>query len=221
MWGSSSKKSSSGSSAANSNFDAAGATALFNKYVDAEEDPFIVDMDGISTLCDDLNLDPTSDIRVLVLMFKLGANAKPGEISQSEWNSGMSDLSCGSIEDVKSRLAGMDTGFMEHSEFKKFYKFVFQFSREGTHRTIEKDMVTALLQMVLGDRNNVHLNSFCEFLEQSGEEAIRITLDQWTSFLEFSVSIGEDCVGYEDDENCAWPVLLDEYVAWKQKSLKK
>ena len=115
----------------------------------------------------------------------------------------------------------METGFMEHSEFKKFYKFVFQFSREGTHRTIEKDMVVALLQMVLGDRSNIHLNDFCSFLSSSGPEATRITLDQWTSFLDFSVTVPDDCIGYEDDENCAWPVLVDEYVAWKGKGKKK
>lgn len=86
MWG---RKSSGSSGGGGGNFDAAGCTALFNKYVDAEEDPFSIGMDGISTLCDDLDLDPTSDVRVLVLMFKLGANAKPGQISQSEWNSGM------------------------------------------------------------------------------------------------------------------------------------
>jgi hypothetical protein len=127
-----------------------------------------------------------------------------------------------SLDDLKAGLAGMDTGFMEQAEFRKFYKFVFQFSREGTHRTIEKDMIVALLQMVLAERNNTHLNSFCAFLEASGEEAVRITLDQWTSFLEFSTLIPEDCAGYdEDDENCSWPVLIDEYVDWKQKSKKK
>jgi hypothetical protein len=193
---------------------------MFGKYAD-EDDPNSMSMDGIGMLCDDLELDPTADIRVLVLLYKLGAASKPGVCLASEWRAGMESMGASSVEDLKVRLAGMDTGFMEHDEFKKFFRFVFQFSREGTHRTIEKDMVVALLQMVLGDRSNVHLNSFTAFLEQSGEEAVRITLDQWTSFLEFSVTVPEDCMGYDDDENCAWPVLIDEYVAWKQKGNKK
>jgi hypothetical protein len=191
-------------------------TALFNKYTD-EEDPFVITMEGIATLCDDLSLDPTPDIRCLVLFCRLGAVAKPGQISQAEWNAGMKTLKCDSIEDLKKLLPGMDPGFMEHDEFKSFYKYVFLFSREGTHKTIEKDMTVALLQMVLSERNNRHLTPFAEFLETLGEDNVRITLDQWVSFLEFSVKIGEDCKGYDDDDNCAWPVLIDEYVDWKNK----
>ena len=37
---------------------------------------------------------------------------------------------------------------MESDEFREFYKFAFQFSREGTHRTIERDVASPLLQMV-------------------------------------------------------------------------
>ena len=94
------------------------------------------------------------------------------------------------------------------------FKFVFQFSREGTHKTLERDLVVALLQMVLGSRGNAHCTKFCEFLEGMGEANVRINLDQWTSFLEFSVNINADCAGYDDDENAAWPVLIDEFVDW-------
>ena len=40
----------------------------------------------------------------------------------------------------------------------------------------------------------------------------RVTLDQWCSFLEFSVKVGAapGFEGYEEDG--AWPLLLDEYV---------
>ena len=39
-----------------------------------------------------------------------------------------------------------------------------------------------------------------------------MTLDQWCSFLEFSVKVGAapGFEGYEEDG--AWPLLLDEYV---------
>ena len=90
-------------------------------------------------------------------------------------------------------IPSLDTGFMDQCDFKSFYKFVFQFSREGTHKTIEKDMVVALLQMVLCDRNNSHLNSFCEYLNSTGEENGRISLDAWQSFLSFSLETSEGC----------------------------
>jgi len=80
----------------------------------------------------------------------MGANSKPGDISQSEWQAGSDKLGICTVEDFKGHLTRLDPGFMEHIEFKGLYKFVFQFSREGTHKTLEKDMVVALMQMILG-----------------------------------------------------------------------
>ena len=37
---------------------------------------------------------------------------------------------------------------MDNKEFRDFYRFCFQFNREGTHRTLEKDLVLVLLPMV-------------------------------------------------------------------------
>ena len=51
---------------------------------------------------------------------------------------------------LKELLPSLDLGFMESEEFREFYKFTFQFSREGTHRTIERDVAVPLLQMVSG-----------------------------------------------------------------------
>lgn len=51
-------------------------------------------------------------------------------------------------EQLKEQLPSFDLGFMEGDEFREFYKFTFQFSREGTHRTIERDVAAPLLQMV-------------------------------------------------------------------------
>jgi len=49
-----------------------------------EDDPTVSSMEGISKLCEQLDLDPLEDIRVLVLLWKLGANEKPAQISKQE-----------------------------------------------------------------------------------------------------------------------------------------
>ena len=72
-----------------------------------QDDPFSISMEGIGDLCDDLDLDPTVDIRVLVLFFKLGANSKPGEISQTEWNRGCEALGLENVDDFK-KVSGWD-----------------------------------------------------------------------------------------------------------------
>lgn len=50
----------------------------------------------------------------------------------------MTVLQKDSFAGLKELLPGLDVGFIEKSEFRDFFKFVFQFSREGTHKTIGK-----------------------------------------------------------------------------------
>jgi hypothetical protein len=66
------------------------------------------------------------------------------------------------------------------------------------------------------------LSSFCEFLETTKDESYsKITLDQWRSFLDFSLEFKEDNFeGYDEGES-AWPVLIDEYVEFMEKRGKK
>lgn len=52
------------------------------------------------------------------------------------------------VHQLKEQIPSFDLGFMEGEEFREFYKFTFQFSREGTHRTIERDVAAPLLEMV-------------------------------------------------------------------------
>ena len=94
-------------------------------------------------------------------------------------------------------------------------QFAFQFNREGTHRTLDKSLVAALQQLILSGRvDEKRLTTWIEFLEQlKGDNYSRITLDQWTSFLDFCVEC-EDLDTDYDEENSAWPVLIDEYVEY-------
>ena len=66
-------------------------------------------------------------------MWKLGANAKPGQISQSEFMSGMNALECDSLEKLKRLVetGHFDPGFLEDKQFRDFHKFVFQAHHSG------------------------------------------------------------------------------------------
>jgi Cullin binding len=167
-----------------------------------------------------LDIDPLEDIRVLVLLWKMGANEKPAQISKQEWMQGCAKLQVDSVAKFEILLPSLDIGFLDQTEFKDFYKFCFQFNRQGTYRTLDKELVVALVKMVLKDRvPKDRLDSFCEFVE-SEETYTRITLDQWTSFLDFCYEC-EDLASY-DESSSAWPVLIDEYVEFQmtQKSKK-
>lgn len=68
--------------------------------------------------------------------------------------------------------------------------------------------------MILKGRASIteeRLSTFVEFLNQTKDVSYeRITLDQWMSFLDFSI----DCTDLNDydEETSAWPVLIDDYV---------
>lgn len=183
---------------------------------------------AISLLGEKLGVDAESDIRILVLLWKCNAQ-KPGVLSKEEWLTACKDGTLNvqnKWDSLKEQVPALDVGFLAGNEFKDFYKFCFQFNRQGTHKTLDRDLVAALLQLVLKDRvTSDRLDSFCEFLNAMSESPTkdqhysRITLDQWTSFLDFCTEC-EDLGNY-DESTSAWPVLIDEYVEYMEEKLKK
>lgn len=161
-----------------------------------ESDPTIATMDGICALCEKLDLDPFEDVRVLVLLWKLGSKEKPAQITKEEFTTGCTLLQIDSMAKLKALIPSLDLGFMDQAEFKDFYKvrayacvqvcvyginslvflqlmvrffwqFCFQFNRQGTYRTLDKEMVQALLAMTLKGRiPEDRLDTFCAFLEK-------------------------------------------------------
>lgn len=128
MWsgssGRKSKKKSGGSSGSGSSggINETSAEKIFNDMLADEDDPHVAGMEGISKLCEELDIDPLEDIRVLVLLWKLGANDKPAQINKEEWMMGCQKLQADSIAKFKSILPSLDTGFLDQTAFKDFYK---------------------------------------------------------------------------------------------------
>lgn len=197
----------SSSSAAN---DAAILT-IFHEISD-EDDPQIASMEGICKLCEFIEIDPLEDIRILILLFKMGAKSKPAQITRDEWMAGCAKLNIVSIDSIKSLLPSLDPGFMDQMEFRELYKFCFQFNRHGTHKTLDKEIVVALVELTLKGRiPDSRISSFQEFLNTTKDTSYdRVTLDQWLSFFDFCLDC-QDLTEY-DEENSAWPVLIDDYV---------
>ncbi len=125
MWNSSSSsKKSKRKSAASSLSGGINETAAENIFADIadEDNPTVAGMDGIVKMCEQLNLDPLEDIRVLVLLWKMGSKAKPGEITKEEFLSGCNRLLVDSIAKLQALVPSLDTGFLDEVDFKEFYK---------------------------------------------------------------------------------------------------
>lgn len=159
----------------------------------------------------------TEDVRILVLLWKMDCKEKPGSISQSEWTNGCELLGVDSFDGMVSLLPSLELGFLENALFKDFYKFCFKFNLTGTHRTLPKELVVELLQLVLKDRDPYdRVGPFISFLQQTDNSFSCITMDQWCSFFDFSVEVGDDVSNY-DESTSAWPVLIDEFVDYLSK----
>ena len=96
-------------------------------------------------------------------------------------------------------------------------QFCFKFNLEGTHKTLDKDLVIALVDLTLQGRiDKERISTFQSFLKTTEDSSYkRITLDQWLSFLDFSI----ECVDFNeyDEDSSAWPVLIDDYVDYSTR----
>lgn len=108
--------------------DLAAIESLFKELAD-EDDTEIISMEGIGKMCESLGMDPASDVRGLVLVWRLGAKEKPGQISHAEFVEGMRSLGVSDTAGLLALLPSLDPGFLERSEFRG-NPFVFYYTRK-------------------------------------------------------------------------------------------
>ncbi|KAG0093687.1 DCN1-like protein 5 [Podila epicladia] len=190
--------------------------AWFKTYTGLEDDE---DMDaeqigpnGIAKLCDDIGVSLAA-VDMLVLAYHLHADTMP-IFTKDEWMKGMATLEVDSSERLKQLMPKLVAKLKEPKEFKEFYRYIFMFAKDSDQKCMLVDTAIGMLETVLEGR--AHVKAFLEFLEAKKPVKV-INKDQWYSFLEFSDSIAEDLSNY-DGINSAWPVLLDEYVEWRNES---
>eukprot|EP01120_Amphizonella_sp_Union-15-10_P013695 TRINITY_DN6422_c0_g1_i3.p1 TRINITY_DN6422_c0_g1~~TRINITY_DN6422_c0_g1_i3.p1 ORF type:complete len:284 (+),score=59.79 TRINITY_DN6422_c0_g1_i3:107-958(+) len=178
---------------------------LFDKYKDADSEA--IGPAGIENFCADLDVS-AEDAVVLVMAWHLNA-AEMGFFSKTEFIEGFKKLGCDSIEKIKQRLNKMKDELKDPNLLKDIYRFAFNFCKEDSDKkVIDLSLAEGMLQLLIPNRP--HVQKFCVFLKKQKTYKV-VNVDQWMSFLEFSRTISEDLSNY--DENGAWPVILDEFVA--------
>lgn len=184
----------------------------FREYTTADE-PDLMGPDGMERFCRDLHVAP-ENIVMLVIAWKMDAKSM-GYFTTDEWVRGLSQLQADCIETLRWRTEYI-MALLDHPDtFKAIYRFGFDFAREKTQRSMDMETGLAMLRLLLEGRWSLS-GALLRYLGQSRHRVVN--RDQWNSILDFSRAVTADLANY--DENGAWPVMLDEFVAWRRQEIR-
>lgn len=177
---------------------------LYQRYKDPDAD--IVLVDGISRLCEDLEVEP-SDVAMLVLSWHMGA-ATMCEFTREEFLSGLQSLGVDSVQKLKAAVPALRAELKDEKKFREIYDFTFGWAREKGQKSLALDTAIGMWGLLFEHQKWPYLEQWCEFLQVKHNKVI--PKDTWAQLLEFT-KMPEAALFKYDDEG-AWPYLIDEFV---------
>ncbi|OQR95643.1 hypothetical protein THRCLA_07698 [Thraustotheca clavata] len=179
---------------------------IFHNYEDLENAGFMSE-DGILALCDHIGVDAQDPV-MLALSLHMKAQSM-SELSREEFITGMKTLECHTIEQLKAKMPSLSKKYEnDASFFAHVYAFSYGFAKEKDQKSLGVETALALWELLLVKRFPL-LNDWVDYVKNHHKNAI--SKDVWTQTLEFTIHVKPDLSNY--DENSAWPVLIDDFVA--------
>eukprot|EP00771_Trimastix_marina_P000809 gnl/Trimastix_PCT/1839.p1 GENE.gnl/Trimastix_PCT/1839~~gnl/Trimastix_PCT/1839.p1 ORF type:complete len:228 (-),score=20.58 gnl/Trimastix_PCT/1839:93-776(-) len=187
---------------------------LFSRYEDSQEKGMIY-AEGIQAFCTDLNVDPM-DVVLLVISWKCGAETM-GEYKKQEWMKGFQAMGVDSLHTLSRKLSALRNEPKSSAMFPDFYRFCYRFSLDEGQRQLTKENAITLWRLVLPYHSKQRLVSqWLTFIEQHSTPAV--SCDTWDLLLDFLNSdLGGVMFDKYDDDNGAWPILIDDFVEWARE----
>lgn len=158
---------------------------------------------------EDLGLD-LEEVGVLALAMELNAPTQ-GVFDRAGFVRGWSGLGISNFQSMKDHAAALTTSLQSSQEqelFKKTYMYTFGFALTPPSRTLPLESAFVFWDLLLTDKFP-RLEQWKEFLTEKGRG---ISRDTWNLLLDFTQTVKEDLSDYDEAE--AWPVVIDDFVAW-------
>ncbi|CAG9319581.1 unnamed protein product [Blepharisma stoltei] len=185
--------------------------SLFGSYCNQAHTE--IDFEGLQRLCDDLRINPMTDVELLAFVWKCQIK-QAGTISQEEFTNGMNAIRADSLSTLKTRLNALRDFARDpfQNDFRNFFRFVFDLTKEPGARNIDANDGISLLNLLL----TPHFRWMPRFIEFLGTKQQKfLNLDQWMGILEFCKKNPSSFDSYNPED--PWPVLIDEFVTWTRQ----
>ncbi|KAF4396579.1 hypothetical protein G4B88_028893 [Cannabis sativa] len=188
-----------------------GRIVLITSYL---ENPYadMILADGITLLCNDLQVDP-QDIVMLVVSWHMKA-ATMCEFSKQEFIGGLQALGIDTLEKFCERIPFMRSELKDEQKFREIYNFAFAWAKEKGQKSLALDTAIGMWQLLFAEKHWPLVEHWCQFLQARHNKAI--SRDTWSQLLEFARTVEPSLSNY--DAEGAWPYLIDEFVEYLQEN---
>ncbi len=117
-------------------------------------------------------------------------------------------------EELKKKLPQLYSELKNPEEFKKMYKFVFDFARDKSFKNLNIEVAIDLWDLLLSTKCNF-LSVWTEFLKNEKKDQLVIPKDTWNMLLELIVQTDGNFSSFQDDGT--WPPMIDQFTEYYNK----
>ena len=185
----------------------------FLKYTTDRKD--MITVEGVEKLSEDLEID-IMDVVWLPLSFLLGSK-QMCQLPRKEFLNGCRSLGITNMNDFKRVVPDIRNKLKDKEFFKQVYLFTFSFGKEEGNRSMSLETSIALWNLLfqyLSDKQMKRHTDFLQFVQDENRKIKVISKDTWNLYLDF---LDIQDINSFDLSTSSWPLIIDEYVEWKQK----